>query len=63
MVMLYYRIVFGGCCRHACIHSGAVFAEGISLSATVSSSAEYDILGSDATFENVAAVYGAEAQA
>lgn len=41
----------------------AIFAEGISLSATVSSSAEYDILGSDATFESVAAVYGAEAQA
>ena len=57
------RIVFGGCCRHACIHSDAVFAEGIALSANVSSYAEYALLSSDATFESVAAVYGAEAQA
>lgn len=34
-----------------------------SLSANVSSYAEYALLSSDATFESVAAVYGAEAQA
>ena len=40
-----------------------IFAEGIALFANVGSYAEYALLSSDAMFESVAAVYGAEAQA